>query len=279
MAATYLFVPAHDDRKVERALASEVDAVLLDLEDSVPEAEKGQARAAVARALDRARAGGGPELWVRVNELAGPCFAPDLDAIDWSRVTGAVVPKAEDPDAVRRLQAVGVRQVILLIESVRGLTNLDHLADGRVVVRLALGTWDLSLDLGLVAVDDPDDSELIWQIRGQVVIESRRLGLVPPVDGIYARLHDDEGLRRACERAARMGFGAKLLVHPAQIPVARQVFGSGSDRLELAREIVAAYDAAVAAGHGAVRVRDRVVDRPMVARARALLARWEEAGR
>ena len=82
MAATYLFVPAHDDRKVERALASEVDAVLLDLEDSVPEAEKGQARAAVARALDRARAGGGPELWVRVNELAGPCFAPDLDAID-----------------------------------------------------------------------------------------------------------------------------------------------------------------------------------------------------
>lgn len=277
MTVTYLFVPAHEGRKVEKALSSQSDAVILDLEDGVPDAEKGAARAAVARILDGRQAWTRPETWIRVNDSAGPQFAEDLTAIDWDRATGAVVPEAEDPDAVERLASAGARRLVLLIESVRGFDMLVSLvgATPRVSKRLAIGTWDLACDLGLFAVDDPDDSELMWQLRGRLVVESRRLGLNAPIDGIYARLDDAEGLRRVCQRAARMGFTAKLLIHPAQIAPARAVFAQDEDALQFAREVIAAYEQALGEGRGVVRVRARAVDRPMVAKARAVLAREE----
>ena len=281
MAITYLFVPAHEDRKVEKALLSEADAVILDLEDSVPDSEKDNARGAIARWLDWPRRDAEcSEIWVRVNEAGGPHFARDVAVVPWHLVAGAVVPKAEDPQACEQLDAAGARKIILLVESVRGLAGVERLvATTRRVQGLAIGTFDLCCDLGLVTVDDPDDSELIWQIRGQLVIESRRLGLEAPIDGIFARLDDDDGLRRVCERVMRMGYGGKLLIHPGQIPVAASVFVPKSETLALARDVVAVYDAAMAAGRGAISVRGQLVDRPMVARARAMLARWEEAAR
>lgn len=281
MAVTYLFVPAHEDRKVEKALLSEADAVILDLEDSVPDDEKDNARCAIARWLDWSRGDAGcGQVWVRVNEAGSPHFARDVAGVPWQHVAGAIVPKAEDPQACEQLDAAGARKLILLVESVRGLDRLERLvATTHRVHRLAIGTFDLCCDLGLVTVDDPDDSELIWQIRGQLVIESRRLGLEAPIDGIFARLDDDDGLRRVCERVMRMGYSGKLLIHPGQIPVAASVFVPKSETLELARDVVAVYDAAMAAGRGAISVRGQLVDRPMVARARAMLARWEEAAR
>ena len=145
------------------------------------------------------------------------------------------------------------------------------------VARAAIGTWDLALDLGLVGVDDPDDSELIWQIRGDLVVRSRALGLQPPLDGIYAAVDDDDGLAAVCMRSFRLGYGGKLLIHPRQIPIARSVFEPENDAVQLANETIAAYEHAAATGRGAVRVRGRLVDRPMVERARALAAR--SAGR
>lgn len=280
MATTYLFVPAHDSRKVDRALRSGSGAVILDLEDAVPDEEKGRARLAVAgllagRGLPAGRAG--TEVWVRVNGFQGPHFAEDTASVDWSLVAGAVLPKAEDPRAVAALESAGARRVFLLIESVAGFASLPSMAGaGSRVERIAVGTWDLALDLGLVAVEDPDESDLIWQMRGHAVIESRRLGLRPPIDGIYARFQNDDGLRRACQRALRMGFGGKLLIHPRQIPVAREVFTPDPAAVEHAREVVAAYQVALREGRGAVQVRGQAVDRPVVERAMALLARWED---
>jgi citrate lyase subunit beta/citryl-CoA lyase len=274
-------VPAHEDRKVEKALLSDADTVILDLEDSVPESEKDNARCAVGRWLDWSRRDAGcSNVWVRVNEADSPHFARDLVGVPWDRVAGAVVPKAEDPQACAQLDAAGAPKIILLVESVHGLASLERLVAATPRVhRLAIGTFDLCCDLGLVTVDDPDDSELIWQIRGQLVIESRRLGLEAPIDGIFARLDDDDGLRRVCERVMRMGYGGKLLIHPGQIPVAASVFVPKSETLEMARDVVAVYDAAMADGRGAISVGGRLVDRPMVARARAMLARWEEDAR
>ena len=278
MAVTYLFVPANDARKVEKALASGSDAVILDLEDSVPQSDKEAARQAVAGLLQSRPLPGGVEIWVRVNGPGTAHFREDVDGVPWDRVHGAVLPKAEEPEAIEALTLAGARRVLPLVESVQGLAGLARLAAVPGVERAAIGTWDLALDLGLVAVDDPDESELIWQLRGQMVVESRRLGLRAPVDGIYANFQDDEGLREVCRRAMRMGFGGKLLIHPRQIPVARAVFGPDPEALAFAREVVAAYEQAVREGRGAVQVRGRAVDRPMVERARALLARWREAG-
>ncbi len=275
MAFTYLFAPANNERKLEKALGSGSDAVIIDLEDSVPDTEKEAARQQAARLLRQHGPLPGPQLWVRVNGASTSEFSLDVEAIPWDRAYGAVLPKAEDPGAVRLLSGHGVRRVLLLIESVAGMGRLpDLVAAAPVVLRAALGTWDMALDLGLVAVDDPDESELMWQLRGQLVVESRRLGLAPPVDGIYARFNDDEGLQSVCRRALRMGFAGKLLIHPRQIPVARAVFGPDPEAVEFAREVVSAYEQAVREGRGAVQVRGRAVDRPMVERAKALLARW-----
>lgn len=277
MASTYLFVPGNSERKVQKALTSGSDAVIVDLEDSVPDHEKVAAREAVVRLLGQYDSPLSTQLWVRVNAAGSKEFELDVKAIPWDRVYGVVLPKAEDPDAVRLLAEAGARRVLLLVESVVGLARLAHLAAAAPVVeRAAIGTWDLATDLGLLALDDPDESELIWYLRGQVVVESRRLGLRPPIDGIYANFQDDEGLRVVCGRAVRMGFAGKLLIHPRQVPVARAVFAPDPEKLAFAREVVTAYEEAAREGRGAVQVRGRAVDRPMVERARALLARWEE---
>jgi citrate lyase beta subunit len=268
---TFLFVPAHDERKVANALEARSDAVVLDLEDSVPDDRKAAARAAVRDRV--AGADIGSIAWVRVNAV-GPSFHDDVTSIDWSRVAGAVLPKAEDPSAVAALERAGAMRILLLIESATGLEALPSLVRAsHRVARLAIGTWDLALDLGLLAIDDPDDSELIWQIRGEIVVRSRALGLKAPLDGIYAAIADDDGLRAVCTRAFRLGYGGKLLVHPRQVSIARSIFEPDSDALQRATETISAYDNAAATGRGAIRVRGRLVDRPMVDRARALVAR------
>ncbi len=276
MVLTYLFVPAHEPKKVDKAMVAGSQAVILDLEDSVPSQEKGTAREGVRRLLNMESVPAGVEVWVRVNGGGSPYFEDDVRAVDWARVAGAVLPKAEEAASVQVLERAGARRLILLIESVLGLSKLSTLAASSTgVERVAPGTWDLALDLGLLAEDDPDGSELIWQIRGQIVLESRRLGLKPPIDGIYARFDDEGGLRTVCKRALRMGYGGKLLIHPRQIPVAKAVFSPDAEALQFAREVVRAHEEAVRHGRGAVQVRGRVIDRPMVERARALLERWQ----
>jgi citrate lyase beta subunit len=276
-AVTFLFVPAHDERKVRAALLTDSDAVILDLEDSVPDGSKAAARDSVRELTTR---GSLPTpIWVRVN-AGGALFHDDVEGVDWSKVAGAVLPKAESPSSVVALEDAGARRILLLIESAAGIASLPSLAHASTcVAQVAIGTWDLALDLGLFAVDDPDESELMWQVRGQLVLQSRVLGLIPPLDGVFTRLDDEQGLRRACDRAFRLGFGGKLVIHPKQLAIARSVFQPDAKTLQLARETIAAYERATVAGRGAIRVDGRMVDRPMVERARALTARWAGVAR
>jgi citrate lyase beta subunit len=271
---TFLFVPAHEDRKVRNALASAADAIILDLEDGVPEGLKAVAREAVARTLLAERALGGPSCWVRLNAADTPHFTADLEAVVWSRVDGAVLPKADDEAVAAAVFGAGAPRVLLLVETAAGLGRLRALARAAgPSPRIALGTVDLARDLGLP--DDPDDSEVVWHIRRQLVIESRQLGLDPPVDGVFGRIGDLPGLEAICDRIRSLGFGGKLLVHPQQIAVAARALGVDETRLQAARDIVTAYEAAERGGRGALRHEGELVDRAHVERARALIARWE----
>ncbi len=271
---TYLFVPAHEPAKAARALKSDVGAVIFDLEASVPDSLKVEARSCVRGYLRTLVTASSPEVWVRVN-VPGPHLAADFQALPFGQITGVIVAQAEEVETLVALQEAGVRRLIPLIESVLAFSVLDQLASVRAVERFAVGTWDLLLDLGLLGLADPDDSELIWRLRGDLVIASCRLRLEAPIDGVYARLDDISGFRAACERAYHLGFGGKLLIHPQQIMTATSVFGPDESALRLAREIVEAYDSAVQAGRGAIQVHGRMVDGPVVARARLLLARWQ----
>src|SRR5262245_20812771 len=118
-AATFLFAPAHEARKVAGALASGADAAILDIEDSVPPGRKTEARAAVAAALAQ-RGEGAAEAWVRVN-AAGPDFDADVAEVPLADAAGVVLPKAEEPARVAALAAAGARRALLLIESAAGL--------------------------------------------------------------------------------------------------------------------------------------------------------------
>jgi citrate lyase subunit beta/citryl-CoA lyase len=202
-------------------------------------------------------------------------FPADLDAVPWDAVAGGMLPKAERPEDIRRLEAAGARRIIFMIETAAGMAAFDGLAAASSRnERCALGNLDLALDLGLLAVDDVDESELMWHVRAALVLNSRAAGLHAPIDGVSVRLGDEAGLRRTCERVYRLGYSGKLLIHPKQIAVTNAVFKLNPDDVELAREIVDAYAVAEREGRGALQVRGRMVDRPVVERARRQLERW-----
>jgi citrate lyase subunit beta/citryl-CoA lyase len=268
----FLFVPAHDARKAAKAMQSDVYAVVFDLEAAVPTAQKSQARSAAARYVAALRVNDGPQLWVRVNG-DDPDFRLDVQAIDWSRADGAILAQAEDAERVAALAAAGARRIIPLIESAKAFAALPALASVPGVERFAIGTWDLLVDLGLSTVEHPDDSELIWHLRGDLVVASRQHAVEAPIDGIYARLDDAEGFEAASLRARQLGFAGKLVIHPSQIATAERIFQPDPEQIAFANEVIRAYAAAEREGVGAIRVRGQLIDRSMVERARALLSR------
>lgn len=275
MLTTFMFVPAHDARKVGKALESAADAIILDLEDAVPEQMKGAARDAAARIV-REHSGDGPQVWVRVNDARTPHYEADLRGIEWPRAGGLVIPKAEEARSLTPLARLGLRGLILTVESAAGFAQLDQMALAAAVKpRVAIGTWDLAHDLGLT-VDDPDASELIWHLRCELVVASRKLRLQSPIDGVYGRIDDEASFERMANRAFHLGYGGKLLIHPMQIPLAARIFGISEAQLAEARELIDAYEQAQRAGIGAIRHRGQMVDRVHVQRARALLARSEQ---
>lgn len=254
-------------------MASGADAVILDLEDGVPLDKKEAARAVVQEVLTaRSRQSQGPAVWVRVNAASTDLFSADVAALDWRTVDVAVLPKAEHPAAVAALVEAGAREVVPLIESVAGLRGLRALRDASPrVSRAALGALDLILDLGLTHVPEADDSELIWHVRRELVLMSRCLGLAAPLDGVFTLLGDLAGLKAVCDRARTVGFAGKLLIHPEQIPVARACFTADAVLVSEARALLEALDAK-GDGQSPVRIGNRMVDAPVVTRARAIVS-------
>jgi len=270
---TYLFVPGTEDRKIAKAMQSDADAVILDLEDSIADDMKDTAREHLAAYLrSQPLTSVTPQVWVRVNSIDS-VFSADRNAIPWNNVYGAVLPKAERAESINALSDAGAKRILPIIETAGGFNALAALAKAGNVERFAIGTWDLAIDLGIVAVR-PDDSELIWQLRGNLVLASRQLGLPPPVDGVHAQFDDDEGLRLLSERVHRMGFTAKLLIHPRQVPIVNSVLRPDERILEHARAVVHIYEDAVRAGRGAIQLNGEMIDRPVAERARAILRRY-----
>src|SRR5262245_26725603 len=186
---TYLFVPGTEDRKIAKAMQSDADAVILDLEDSIADDMKDVAREHLAAYLRSYQPGSsGPQVWVRVNS-SDSIFSADLKAIPWNKIYGAVLPKAEHVENVKALIDAGAHRILPIIESAAGFNALTRLAGTGNVERLAIGTWDLAIDLGIIGVR-ADDSELIWQLRGHLVLASRQLDLPPPVDGVHGQFDD-----------------------------------------------------------------------------------------
>jgi citrate lyase subunit beta/citryl-CoA lyase len=213
-----------------------------------------------------AEAGGACLRLVRVNEPERG-LSEDLAAFEGLERDAIVLPKAT-PASLAALGDAGP-PVIALVETPAGIRSAHELAAAPRVAALALGAVDLRLELGLER--RADGQELLFH-RSQLVLDSAAAGVRPPLDAVFEDLGDDAGLERECGLARSLGMGGKLCVHPRQVAVVNTAFAPGDAELARARRLIDAYERAAAEGPGALVVDGMLVDRPVVERARRLLA-------
>ena len=270
-ARAALFVPATRADRIPKALASGADAVIVDLEDAVAPQDKDSARAALDVALahqHRASAAAssvGPALWVRVNTGA-PWSDQDLAlCARHAAVQAVVVPKAESARQMQAaFEACGRKPLVALIETAEGYARRDEVASHPAVKRLAFGSIDFQLDLG---ISGEGDALLVF--RSGLVLASRLAGLPAPLDGVTVEVANPEVVAADAARARALGFGGKLCIHPQQVGPVNAAFSPSPAEIDWAQRVVAACEASAGA---AVAVDGKMVDRPVLLRAQALLA-------
>lgn len=275
-ACSFLFVPATQPERLPKALASGADLVIADWEDAVAPADKERARTALADALTALPAPQRARLLVRINSEATPWFAADLQALAQltaQGLAGAVVPKAERAQTLQAVaRAAGPQAALVpLVESVAGLAAADALAAAPQVARLAFGHLDFQVDAGMACADD--EQELL-PVRMALVLASRRAGLAAPIDGVTVDTRNPERMGRDAERARRMGFGGKLCIHPAQVPVLHAAFDPDEAAVTHAQRVRQALEQA---GVGVCVLDGRMVDAPVLAQAEQTLLRHARA--
>jgi citrate lyase subunit beta/citryl-CoA lyase len=268
---SWLFVPADSERKIAKALASEADAIILDLEDSVAPAQKPDARE-IVRAL---QAGSAPQLWVRVNPLASEFLMDDLDVLANSAIHGVVLPKAECGTDIEELasRTGNIPIHAIVTETAASLFGLmSYRVPGVPLAAMSWGAEDLSAALGASSKYDTDGAlSFTYKMARSLCLAGAVAAGVQPVDGVFADFRDAEGLRAEAEAAAREGFTGKLAIHPDQVAVINAAFSPGAEDIAHAEAIVAAFEAEPHAG--VLSVGGRMVDRPHLLQARRVLQR------
>jgi citrate lyase beta subunit len=280
----WLFAPANAARKAQGALASGADVVVLDLEDAVAVSEKAAARAALAELALLPRRG---VLCVRVNAANTTLCLRDIEAAVRAGADGIMLPKTEtaaDAGAVcwalTQIEAEHGRTqptaLVPLIETARGLSNLDRFDWDPRVRCVAFGSVDYALDLQLSGAAGV---EAVTAAEFAIVRASRAAGLDGPIGGVTLEARDPALCARDATRARELGFDGKLAIHPAQIEPIQTAFRPAAEEVAWASEVVEAFAAAEKLGSAAILVRGRLVDYPVLAQAERLLARAGTAAR
>jgi citrate lyase subunit beta / citryl-CoA lyase len=258
MTRSYLFAPGHNSKLLGKVFTAGSDAVMLDLEDAVPPDAKDTARAMVAEALHD------HPVWVRINATGTAWAEADLAAVA-EHTYGIRIPKVESADDVRWVteRAPG-RPIICAIETARGVLAASQIASTPGVRYLAMGGVDLQRDLNVGS-----DNQATLYARSHLVLAARAAGLPPPIDSVYPRLDDPDGLRNQTEFARSLGFFGKSAIHPQQLDIIHQAFTPTARELDWAHEVVTAFESA---GGEALRLPSgEFVDLPVADRARDLL--------
>lgn len=265
---SYLFVPGNRPERFSNALASGADSVIIDLEDAVPPDNKAAARETVRHWLSAHSDSADRQLMLRINAFDTPWFTDDLALCRLPGVAAVMLAKTESP---AQLDAFSdTPPVIALIESALGFEHLRAIADVSNVQRLAFGALDFQLDMGMRATFD----DLIY-FRSQLALVSRLAGLLAPIDSPSTALDNDDEVALEAQRASRLGFGAKLCIHPRQVLVVNHSFTPTNEELDWAQRVLAAVSQSDGA---AVALDGRMIDKPVASRARAILNRSSMLG-
>ena len=277
---SFLFAPGNHARRAEKALSLRADAVILDLEDACPVAEKVATRAVVVAALQQPRTGLG---YVRVNPISTPFGHRDIEAVVRAGVDGLVIPKVETADEIKTVEWL-VRQIereqglvaggidlVPIIETGLGVRHVDAIAGaGTRVRRMMFGAGDFTLDMDIAW--NADEAEF-GPYRSAIVLASRAARLEAPIDTVWVDLRDADGFARSVGRVRGMGFQGKLCIHPDQVGVVNAAFTPSAEQVARARRVVEAFAAAEAAGSAAIQLDGQFVDYPFLHMAERVLER------
>jgi citrate lyase subunit beta / citryl-CoA lyase len=282
-----LFVPADSARKLDKAMASGADALIVDLEDSIALEGKARAREAAAAFLKNAAASTTrPYLMVRVNGLQTGLTDADLDAIAPAKPDAIMLPKAQGGAAVIHADAkLAVREAqndlpdghikILPIatETAAALFMVGSFAGASSrLIGMTWGAEDLSAELGARANRDAQGDFLDpYRLARSLCLAGAAAAAVPAIDTVFVDFRNDAGFRRECVEACRDGFVGKMAIHPAQVPIINEVFTPSAEAIAHAQSVLAAF--AAAPGAGVVGIGGVMYDRPHLARAKQLLGR------
>ena len=260
IARSYLFVPGNRPDRFEKACAAGAGAVIIDLEDAVPAAEKSKARTAVEAWVDPKH-----PVVLRINGVDTDWFRDDVTCCRMPGVQAIMLPKTESVEHLRRVEELlgQTIPILPLIETARGFASAAEIAHDRAVHRLVFGSLDFQIDVGI-----PGDDEELLYFRSQLVFISRVAGIQPPVDGVTTAIDDSEQLRADTVRARRLGFGGKLCIHPKQIATVNECNRPTENEIAWARRVV---EAATAAKGAAVALEGQMVDRPVIVKAQRIL--------
>ena len=289
---SWMFVPGHRQKMIDKALGLGSDAIMLDIEDGVAPGEKDTARKLIVAALGRERLRRSPARFVRINAIGHERMAADLEAVLRPGLDGLVLPKVETPEEVLKVAAIlkerepavkverGSVKFLVAIESPKGLLNAPAIAASTDrVIGLMFGAEDYGRELGLPTSREGEARDLIYARSAMVVAAAS--AHVQAVDGVWVDLQDGDGLLGFARQSRRLGFSGMSLIHPSQIDPINTVFSPTPGELDYAQRVVQAYEEALARGDGSISFGGQLIDRPIVERARRTLEMaemWERRG-
>jgi citrate lyase subunit beta/citryl-CoA lyase len=279
---TALFGPGNRPDRVDKAINTAADVVIIDLEDAVPYSQKRKTRPIVREKILQHQE---RPLFVRINALDTEFFQEDLDEVMVEGLSCIVVPKVEDTAQIHEINRwlvqaekkkgmqPGSISIIPLVESALAIENVFQIVSQRTdperLFTVAFGAADFALDMGFELTKT--GGELAYP-RAKIAIACRAAGMEPPLDTPFMiDLQDADTLEADIKRARQLGFQGKLCIHPNQVDICNRLFSPTKEEIEYAQNVIQAFDEAEAGGSAAIQLEGKFIDYPVVERCRRIL--------
>jgi len=276
---SWMFVPGHRQRMIDKALGLNADAIMLDIEDGVAPNEKDAARKNIGQSLGRPKTAGAPARYVRINAIGHEHMVADLEAVVRPGLEGLVCPKVDTVEEVHKVDAIlndkeprnqlakGSVKLLIAIESPKGLLNAPAIAAASPrVVGIIFGAEDFGREIGLPAVREGEARDLIYA-RSAIVIAAAAAH-VQAVDGVWVDLNDGAGLLGFAKQSRQLGFSAMSCIHPSQVDAINATFSPTAEEIDYCQKVLQAFEQANARGDGSIAFGGQLIDRPIIERAR-----------
>jgi citrate lyase beta subunit len=261
-----LFTPGTAREKLHKSLETTADALIWDLEDAVHPSEKDKARSTVRDVLDSFDKPHRRPIFLRVNAVGTPWFEADTKLATHRAVRGVVLPKAEDAEHIEAARALANEaEIIAIIETARGLRNLEHTLESGHVSGVALGALDLAVDLGLTLTES--GLELLYS-RSRIATLARAASVEGIYDSVFPDLESTSTLRRQAESVKNLGFTGQLAIHPSQLEIIHTVYSPSQQEIEWATRVLQAADSSERNVLGVFILDGQMIDRPVMEQAR-----------